>query len=263
MSDLVGKICPFCKTAIQPDEEMKVCNSCQMPHHQSCWDENKGCTTFGCVERDHSVRTETMVNRCVKCNAVLQQNTVFCSQCGHKVGSSVDATVEAKINQFNSGINAGIEKKQNKKPIIFATIGISVVIAVVAIVTLTGKPKNFQELFPECDSESWCDVSADGSYMIVDTNPADWDNDLFYEDCDRDGLNADYYELLDCGAKKESYAAIEDINSELGFSSSVYMKMGQTRALDGRVTESNDNYSISWTYHPDNGLEVMYELNGD
>jgi hypothetical protein len=50
-NEYIGKTCPYCKTEITSSEDLKVCPSCNMPHHQSCWDENKGCTTFGCSEQ--------------------------------------------------------------------------------------------------------------------------------------------------------------------------------------------------------------------
>ncbi|MDD4493071.1 MAG: RING finger protein [Eubacteriales bacterium] len=62
MNEFIGKTCPFCKTAIQPGEDMKVCHACGMPHHQNCWEENKGCTTFGCAEQQidrHSNSTQS------------------------------------------------------------------------------------------------------------------------------------------------------------------------------------------------------------
>jgi hypothetical protein len=33
--------------------------------------------------------------------------------------------------------------------------------------------------------------------------------------------------------------------------------MEQTRALDGRQSETWEDFSASWTYHPDNGLDVL------
>lgn len=54
MTELIGKICPYCKTAIHA-EEVKVCGTCSMPHHLACWQENQGCTTFGCTEHRHEV----------------------------------------------------------------------------------------------------------------------------------------------------------------------------------------------------------------
>lgn len=46
---LKGKTCPYCKTQIKEDDTIAVCSICEMPHHLSCWNENNGCTTFGCT----------------------------------------------------------------------------------------------------------------------------------------------------------------------------------------------------------------------
>lgn len=44
-----GKTCPFCKTPFKENDVIVVCSVCEMPHHLSCWQENNGCTTFGCT----------------------------------------------------------------------------------------------------------------------------------------------------------------------------------------------------------------------
>jgi hypothetical protein len=46
----IGKICPYCQTAIQASEKVFECPDCGMPHHAECWAENGGCTTFGCAD---------------------------------------------------------------------------------------------------------------------------------------------------------------------------------------------------------------------
>ena len=61
----VGKTCPFCQTPIKPGANVITCPACGMPHHEDCWQENGGCTTFGCtsahgvsVSAQHSERLE-------------------------------------------------------------------------------------------------------------------------------------------------------------------------------------------------------------
>jgi len=44
-----GKICPYCKTSFLEDDEVVVCDICEMPHHKDCWFDNGQCTTFGCT----------------------------------------------------------------------------------------------------------------------------------------------------------------------------------------------------------------------
>lgn len=44
----VGKTCPYCQTPLKPGAEVVVCSECEMPHHADCWQDNNGCTTYGC-----------------------------------------------------------------------------------------------------------------------------------------------------------------------------------------------------------------------
>lgn len=44
-----GQVCPYCRTPIDAEIEALDCPSCGTPHHQECWDENGGCTVFGCA----------------------------------------------------------------------------------------------------------------------------------------------------------------------------------------------------------------------
>lgn len=150
MENYIGKICPFCKTTINADDEVMVCPACATPHHKGCWDENKGCTTFGCSEQHYvaqgtnptdvckkcgaalgdgqdfcpkcgTPKNAPNVNICVKCGAEITEGHDSCPKCGHKVGLAVDSGVSSAISQFNSNVTANNEKKK-KKPIIIAIV---------------------------------------------------------------------------------------------------------------------------------------------
>lgn len=45
----------------------------------------------------------------------------------------------------------------------------------------------------------------------------------------------------------------------LGATAAVISHMESTRALDGRQTDSWDGFTASWTYHPDNGLDITIQ----
>ncbi len=45
----IGKTCPYCQFPLKADSEVVVCAACRIPHHRECWQENGGCTTFGCI----------------------------------------------------------------------------------------------------------------------------------------------------------------------------------------------------------------------
>lgn len=44
----VSQICPYCSSTISPSDEITKCSRCLAVHHLKCWEQNKGCTTFGC-----------------------------------------------------------------------------------------------------------------------------------------------------------------------------------------------------------------------
>ena len=43
-----GRICSICQAQIQFGEQLRFCEQCQSPFHQACWEENRGCGTYGC-----------------------------------------------------------------------------------------------------------------------------------------------------------------------------------------------------------------------
>jgi TM2 domain-containing membrane protein YozV len=40
--------CPYCRAPFEPEDELVSCEACATPHHSDCYDENNGCTVFGC-----------------------------------------------------------------------------------------------------------------------------------------------------------------------------------------------------------------------
>lgn len=46
---------------------------------------------------------------------------------------------------------------------------------------------------------------------------------------------------------------------ELDVPDSVTSKVEATTSMDGRQADSWDGFDLSWTYHPDNGLEIIIE----
>lgn len=105
-------------------------------------------------------------------------------------------------------------------------------------VTILPAGPDLQAIYDEYCSSEYATIASDGSYLTIDTNPSDIDD---YSDSD-------------------AIAAILAVNEALELPDSVLNKMGQTRAMDGMQSYSTDDLEISWTYHPDNGLEVNYTL---
>ena len=81
-------------------------------------------------------------------------------------------------------------------------------------------------------------LASDKSYINADTNPSNIDD--FY--------NLKYNNI------------VQSLNKELGLPDYLWQEMLQTRAIDGRQSETVGNIEVSWSYHPDQGLEVLYKL---
>ncbi len=115
---------------------------------------------------------------------------------------------------------------------------------VMATVNVTVKKKgpDFQKLYETIDYSArlgW-EVGSDGSYLMADTNAYDLDD---YSDTD-------------------VWSSIKKMNKELGLPDSLNKDMGQTTWSMGKQQEEFEEagVKVSWTYHPDKGLEVTYKL---
>lgn len=98
--------------------------------------------------------------------------------------------------------------------------------------------KKFYEVY----SDRMITIADDNSYLMIDTNPYD------YKSGDS--------RLTDTGLDH-----IETLNKTLNLPDWLYEEMLNTRALDGRQKESFDNVTVTWSYHPDQGMEVIYRSN--
>lgn len=86
--------------------------------------------------------------------------------------------------------------------------------------------------------------------------------------CDPTGLGTTVADgkktLVVNGAGKEDTTGVDVpaeacILRELGATTAVLQHMDSTRALDGRQTDSWDGFKAAWTYHPDQGLDLVIQ----
>lgn len=105
-------------------------------------------------------------------------------------------------------------------------------------VTVLPAGPDLQAIYNEYCTSVFASIASDGSYLSVDTNPSDKDDYMDYD----------------------AYLAIISINEALGLPESVLNRMNQTRSMDGIQSYSTDDLEITWTYHPDKGMEVNYTL---
>lgn len=176
---------------------------------------------------------------CIKCGSNLEENALFCKMCGAKI----DGT-ETKEKESIEEKELGEEKVTDGKKLI-RKVGIValVIIALVFVFSIgecgkRSKKVDFRDLYNKYCVSSWAECPTDNSYLKIDTNPYDYDDEGIY-----------YI---------EAYYAIEKINKDLGLPESLNSEIDNTTWDHGKQTKKFDNLVISWTYHPDKGLELMY-----
>ena len=136
------------------------------------------------------------------------------------------------------------KKQLSKKTLII--LGAALLAVIVLAFALLYKPK-FVRVKNEAVQIAGM-VSSGKNYFTIDTYPDVYEN-----------MDSTLRSLLLPGAQENALEAIKYANEELGFSGAVYSQMMKTNALMGRQTAENSKYKVSWTYHPDDGLEVTYE----
>lgn len=109
-----------------------------------------------------------------------------------------------------------------------------------ANITVNPKGPNFKALYEGLSSNYGWTLGSDNSYLSADTNIYDMD---------------DY-------SNSSIMYAIRDMNKEIGLPDSLYNDMLSTTWSMGKQTETYESFglTVSWTYHPDKGLEVTYRL---
>jgi len=82
MEMYIGKTCPFCHERLKYNDAVVACSECNTFHHESCWNENRGCTTYQCHGNSVKVSGVTVGRDISPSMQSGYSNTIFCSRCG-------------------------------------------------------------------------------------------------------------------------------------------------------------------------------------
>jgi hypothetical protein len=63
--------------------------------------------------------------------------------------------------------------------------------------------------------------------------------------------------VVDTGSEYGSTAGMDCVLSELGTPESILAEMGRTTAMMGVQDAEHDGIEYSWSYHPDNGVDLV------
>jgi ketosteroid isomerase-like protein len=136
--------CPYCQTNIKESADKIICSECHTPHHKECWEENKGCTTYGCknnpqtqfksvdignetvgniqqmlVQEQHSVK---MID-CPNCKKQIEEGSQFCNYCGVDVNKKDDDKQKFEA-EFQKRYRESVNAKRKRFAVTIASIGI-------------------------------------------------------------------------------------------------------------------------------------------
>ncbi len=206
---------------------------------------------------------------CQKCGAILQGGN-FCSVCGTSV-------VEGSVNAH---------KVKNKKTIIIVVSVVAVLVAFVffgLFAVLKGfilPAKNYNSGMASYENGHYAEAFdyferagdyKDAPKRAEEAKKADEleylkaELRVAYSKCSsvNTTLTSDGLGIIVDGEDENDLKSVMDalsIASELGLPESLSSEMTSTNALMGMQIRTYGNYEVSWSYHPDNGLDVIYKI---
>lgn len=138
------------------------------------------------------------------------------------------------------GIIGIFKSKGRKKGTMIASVIVVTISLLISIAWIGGSidTENYQDKYgAKYGDKFWCQIASDGSYMKIDTNP----------------YNTDDYHVND------AVKALEYVCNDLGMPAA-YQKMLKTKYIDGVQSYTFGQFSVTWTYHPDKGLEATFRV---
>lgn len=175
---------------------------------------------------------------CTSCGHNISGDTKFCPDCGAAVSVSASSATGPALETPVNLPNLNPPQKPKVSPKIIALIaGIGAVVLLIAIGTSASTSANkFQAALDSCLSE--------GDSGYDDIQVADDGSSMYL-----DGSGEDDYSSLD-------YVDQFCVLNALDIPEIIVTRMNATSSLMGVQTGDWDGITASWTYHPNNGLDI-------
>lgn len=185
---------------------------------------------------------------CTNCGAA-NQDSKFCTQCGRGLSANEVTIHSTQVAQTTAAAAppAGVTQPapapvsaptRSRAGLVWGILGGGIALVVILVALFGPASSPIPAAVEACGLEfsSYASVGDGGDSVVLDM---EGEEDIF-------GLG--YYDVM-C------------VLGELDLPDSAESLMLSTSALDGRQTADWDNLSASWTYHPDEGLDVIVTVN--
>lgn len=177
------------------------------------------------------------------------QENIGCLNYNQKPPSFFEKLLRAKLDKYK---RLNREGKLTRHVITKVVPFWCFILCVILMIVGTIYANIFNDLNKIYEDSRWCEtpyaeVASDGSYLAIDTNP--YCSDIL-------GLSG---KAGDMTYAEDAWNAIEEVNQKLGIPDVVTRNMTLTTYDDGLQTYEGNWFVMKWKYHPNIGLEVMYE----
>lgn len=207
---------------------------------------------------------------CKNCGTEIEETTNFCPNCGLKNENQEACIIEPK--------------KKKSKGIIISIIALIVVVLALGTYLFISKyylPKsNYQDGLSLMERHNYTAAIeafeksngyADAEEKIAEIKTIQEENEISYklrsayDKCtySRTVISSDGLSISVDSKNKYDSDGVKDIITiinELDLPESLIDAMESTNALMGRQKETYGDYEVSWSYHPDNGLDAIFRI---
>lgn len=122
--ETAGKLCSICQTTIVGGEAVVHCPDCALPFHRECWEENHGCSQYGCRSAPDADKGDSAPEltssawggrkMCPSCGKAIKGRALKCRFCG----ASFESRDEISAREFAEREYSGPEYTKARNQVI-------------------------------------------------------------------------------------------------------------------------------------------------
>ena len=128
LTALRSATCPICGCGFEEGDEIRICPDCKTPHHEECWTENHGCSTYGCVSAAHQETHtagpapsgqsgESGMIACPACGTMHPATDLVCGACGKLLADNLPGDSSWAHLRETAGRNMALAKAHLVPPL--------------------------------------------------------------------------------------------------------------------------------------------------